>query len=467
MSFTDLSALGLDVSPDGAYQQWLDVMQVLYPGYIPADGNPENVDAQALAALMSDASQAATVVPAAIVRAFGTKLYNVPYLQGLPAIASVQITAADSLGHTLPAGTDLTLGIYGFYTQADLVIPASSTTGTVTVVASSVGADSNGATNPAELSSSSGTVDWVASVTALAPASGGIDPETDDAYQNRLIGLLALLAPRPITASDFATMALSFPPVAGTDDEDIGRATSIDGYVQGSASFTVSLSSGSPTATITAAPGTGIYPAQGATITGTDIASGTIVLSATTSSITLSKNATGTGTGITATVGGTLGNERTVTVIPALSDGTATNADTKTALQSWLASFRELNFVVDVIDATYTPVYVTVSCHLYPGFDATATQTAIQAAIINFLSPPTFGQAAFGNTNQWFSGCTIFYSALMSVIQNAGQGAVQEVIDGTLKLGTAASPTGTSSLVLPGPVGLPTSTTGTVTVTIV
>lgn len=466
MSFVDLSSLGLDVSPDGLYQQWLDVMQVLYAGYLPADANPENVDAQALAALMSDASQAALVVPAAIVRAFGTKLYNVPYLQGIPAIASVQITAADSLGHTLPAGQDLTLGIFGFFTQADLVIPPGSTSGTVTVIASSVGADSNGATNPAELSSSGGTVNWVASVTALAPASGGVDPESDDAYQNRLVGLLQLLAPRPITASNFATMALSFPPVSGTDDEDIGRATAIDGYVQGSAAFTVSLN-GTTTATVTAAPGTGITAAQGATITGTDIPSGTIVVSATSGSIVMSKPATGTLTGVTATVGGTLGNERTVTVIPASSDGTATNADTKTALQAWLAGFRELNFVVDVIDATYTPVFVTVNCHLFPGFDATATASAIQAAIINFLSPQTFGQAAFGNVNQWFSGCTIFYSALTSVVQNAGQGAVQEIIDGSLKLGIAATPTGTTSLVLPGPVGLPTSTTSTVTVTIV
>lgn len=464
MSFTDLSALGLDVSPDGLYAAWLTVMQALYPGYTAAAANPEVVDAQALAALMSDASQAAVVVPSAIVRQFGTQLYNVPYLQGLPALASVQVTAVDTTGYTLPAGTDLTLGVYGFYTQADLVIASGQTTGTVTVVAATVGSDPNGATNPAELGAS---VNWVSSVTALAPASGGVDPETDDDYQNRLAGQLALQAPRPITASDYATMALSFPPVSGTDDEDVGRATAIDGYQQGNASFTVSLTNASQTATVTASPGTGIVAAQGASITGTDIPAGTIVQSATSSQIVMSKPASATASGIVATVGGTLGNERTVTVIPALADGTATNADTKTALQAWLAGFREINFVVDVIDATYTTVYVTVSCHLYPGFDATATAAAIQSAITTFLSPQTFGQAAFGNQATWFSGCTIFYSALMSVIQNAGQGAVQYVADGTLKLGTAASPTGTVDLVLPGPVGLPESSSSTVTVTIV
>lgn len=114
MSFIDLSALGLSVDQDSLLQDWLTVMQTLYPGYVPADGNPEYVDAQALANLFADGSQAALIVPSAIVRAFGTKLHNIPYLPGVAATASVQVTAVDGSGYTLPAGTDLTLGVYGF-----------------------------------------------------------------------------------------------------------------------------------------------------------------------------------------------------------------------------------------------------------------------------------------------------------------------------------------------------------------
>lgn len=339
-------------------------------------------------------------------------------------------------------------------------------TGVVTVFATSPGSASNGAGSPAELMA---TFDWVSGVTALAGAFGGVDAESDDAYQNRLAQQLSLVAPRPITAQNFATMAYSFFPPTGTDAQEIGRATAIDGYQPGNAAFTVSLNSTS-VATITTPPAAGVYPAQGATITGTDIPAGTIVLSATTSSITMSHAATGTAS-VTATVGGTLGNERTVTVIAADATGNqwagGTEAtDTLADLATWLKSFREANFVVNAIAPAYTTVYVTVSCVLYPGFDAAATATAIQAAIVAFLSPETFGAAAFGDSGQWFSGCTIYQSQLMAVIQNAGQGAVQNVVDGSLKFGTASVPTNTADLVLPGPVGLPQSDATTVTVTI-
>lgn len=470
MAFIDLSSLGLATTTTELLDEWLAFMQATYPGYQPdtlGNGGPmplEYVQAQSLAALLSDVSQTGVVVPDAIVRAFGTKLFGVPYLTGTNAQAVVQITAVDTQGHTLPAGTDIDLagGTVGFTTTQDLTVPAGQSTGQVIVTATQVGTASNGAGSPAELVS---LVDWVSSATVVTPSSGGVDPESDTDYQTRLSATLQLQAPRPITAQDFATMALSFAPAAGTDQQEIGRATAIDGYQDANATFTLSLTSGSTTATITTPPATGVYPAQGASITGTDIPAGTIVNSATTSTVTLSNPASATAS-VTATVSGTLGNERTVTTIAARADGTAPNNDTLTAAQTWLAGYREANFNVAVVAPTYTNVYVTVSCHLYPGFSSTATASTIQQAIINFLSPATFGEAAFGDSNQWFSGCTIYYSQLMSVIQSAAGGAVQNIVDGSLKLGTAASPTGTADLVLPGPVGLPESSTSTVTVTI-
>lgn len=461
MSFLDLTSLGLNSSASELYDEWLAFMQSAYPDYVPGAANLENIDAQATAALMADVAQVGVVVPSAIARAFGTKLFQVPYLQGQAAITVIQVTAVDTTGYTLPAGTDLTLGSIAFVTQTDLTIPNGQTTGTVNVVAAVVGVDSNGATNPAEFVS---IVDWVASVTALAAASGGVDPEDDTDYQNRLVGQLQLLAPRPITAADYATMALSFQPAEGTDQEEVGRATALDGYVEGSASFTVTTVNTNATVTVTAAPAAGVTAAPGATITGTGIPANTIVISSTSSTITMSNAATASASGVTATLGGTLGNERTVTTAITLADGTSTNSDTKTAVQAFLASFRELNFVVDVIDPTYTPVYVTVSVHLFSGFDPTSTQTAIQTAIINFLSPNTFGLPPFGNQQAWLAGTVIYASELESVIQNAASGAVQYIADGSLKIGTAPSPTSTSSLTIPGPIALPTSTTSTVPV---
>jgi hypothetical protein len=105
--------------------------------------------------------------------------------------------------------------------------------------------------------------------------------------------------------------------------------------------------------------------------------------------------------------------------------------------------------------------------HLYPGFAVASTQAAIQAAIMTFLSPVTFGLPAFGNQQAWLGGTVIYVSELSSVIQNAAQGAVQYIVDGSLKLGMSATPTGVVDLTIPGPIALPQSTTTTVPVPVV
>jgi hypothetical protein len=460
LSFLDLSSLGYVSSSGDLYAEWLNFMQVAVPGYIPAPAGLENIDAQATAAMGSDVAQVGVVVPPAIVRVLGTKLFGVPYLTGASAIAVVQVIAQDTDGpYTVDAGTDLLLNGTAFDTLADLTIPNGSTTGQVIVAATTPGTASNGFGNPASFVSQ---IDWVASVSAVTSSSGGVDAESDTDYQNRLVRQLRLQAPRPITAADFATMALSFQPASGTDQEEVGRATAIDGYSPSAATFVVSANS-TTTLTVTTPPAAGITAAQGASITGTDIQSGTIVDSSTSSTILLSKTASGTASGISATVTGTLGNERTVTVAITDTAGGLLNADTKTALSAWLESFRELNFVVNVINPTVTTVYASIgTVYIYPGFDPTATAAAIQAAVINFLSQATFGAATFGDKASWFTGTTVYINQIIGVIQNAGRGAVRAVGDGALTIGLSPSPSGVVDVVLPGPLGLPTSTTSTV-----
>lgn len=536
MAFIDLSALGLNTSQADLLDEWLAVMQAAYPGYVPSLANPEYRHALGIATIAADVAQTAVVVPDAIFRAYGTKLFGIVYEAGSLASATIQVTAVDSLGYTLNAGTSVTLNGFGFQTLNALTIPAASSVGTVTVVAAAPGIVYNGASNPVEILASGTIVNWVSSVTVLAPASGGMDPEDDSDYENRLASLFQLIAPRPITASDYAAMALSFIPAAGTDQQEIGRATAIDGYAQGAAAFTVNENS-TTTLTVTAAPGTGITAAQGASVlgagipsatftattsssvnptvltavssftnvtvgallSGTGIAAGafvlgfnsgagtvtmsapatatnagvtvtistTIVQSSTPTTIVLSNAATATSSGVVISVGGTFGNQREQTVGIALADGTATNADTKIALAVWLKGFREVNFVVNVIDPTYTPVYVTVSVHLFAGFDPTATQAAIQAAITSYLSPAVFNQTVFGAGSSWTSGTVIYYENLVALVKSAGGSAVDHVVAGSLKLGLAATPTGVVDLVIPGPLALPTSSNSTVTVTVV
>jgi Baseplate J-like protein len=295
LSFLDLSSLGYASSANDLLGEWLAVIQAAVPGYVPSPASLEYIDAQGTAAMGSDVAQVGVVVPSAIVRALGTKLFGVPYLTGSSAMAVVQVTAQDTDGpYTVVAGTDLLLNGTAFVTIADLTIPNGSTTGNVIVAATLSGTTSNGFGNPASFVSQ---IDWVSAVSAVTSSSGGIDPESDNDYQDRLIQELRLQAPRPITAADYATMALSFQPAAGTDQEEVGRATAIDGYSPSAATFVVSANS-TATLTVTTPPATGITAAQGASITGTDITSGSLVNSSTSTTIVMSKVASGTGSGI-------------------------------------------------------------------------------------------------------------------------------------------------------------------------
>ena len=101
-------------------------------------------------------------------------VFTVP--AGATASTIATVTAIDTAGYTLPAGTQLTLTVkgapVGFLTDTDLTIPAGSTGGTVTIVAVHNGTSFNGASTPVQLVQQ---LEWVSSVGITAAASGGID----------------------------------------------------------------------------------------------------------------------------------------------------------------------------------------------------------------------------------------------------------------------------------------------------
>ena len=109
--------------------------------------------------------------------------------------------------------------------QSNVVVEAGHNTATVTLVASERGTEYNGLTGTVELVDA---IAWVSEVAIVGESSGGVNQETDEEYENRLAGALALQAPRPITAADFATMAFDAP--TSTIGASVGRATAIDGY---------------------------------------------------------------------------------------------------------------------------------------------------------------------------------------------------------------------------------------------
>jgi hypothetical protein len=223
-------------------------------------------------------------------------------------------------------------------------------------------------------------------VTIVSESNGGVDPETPDQYLSRLSQALQLLAPRPITTSDYSIFVQNFAPAPGTDQQEVGRATSIDGY----------------------------NPADG-----------------------------------------TFNNERMVTVSITDINGFALNDDTIAAVQAFLESAREVNFIVNVVSPTYSPVYVIASVQRQPSFPVSVVQAGISQALQALLSPANWG---FGQTATWSNTTTVYQSVVEAAIQNTP--GVQNIVTGTLGLGFTSAANDTGDLVLPGVIALPTTSNG-------
>ncbi len=84
---------------------------------------------------------------------------------------------------------------------------------------------------------------------------------------------------------------------------------------------------------------------------------------------------------------GSYNNERIVAVAVADTEGQAVTNDVKQAVKDYLESLREVNFVVSVIDPTYTVVDVTATLHKSPSADAGTVVDEATLAVRKYLSP--------------------------------------------------------------------------------
>jgi hypothetical protein len=384
-TFFQLLDLGLSSTPSVLLQQWLAFMQTTYPGYIPHSANLEYIQAVIFASWAADVNSQASQGASELFRQYGQQLIGLAPLQGSFATATVQVTAVDDLGHDVPISTQFILdGQMGFLSTFDVEIPEGSTTADVQLVASEIGTDGNGLGSLQVQFNQQ--LNWVSQVTIVSESNGGVDPETPDQYLSRLSQALQLLAPRPITTSDYSIFVQNFAPAPGTDQQEVGRATSIDGY----------------------------NPADG-----------------------------------------TFNNERMVTVSITDINGFALNDDTIAAVQAFLESAREVNFIVNVVSPTYSPVYVIASVQRQPSFPVSVVQAGISQALQALLSPANWG---FGQTATWSNTTTVYQSVVEAAIQNTP--GVQNIVTGTLGLGFTSAANDTGDLVLPGVIALPTTSNG-------
>ena len=227
---------------DVLVQQALANIAAAVPGWVPREGNLEVLILEQMALMAAEAATVASNVPDEIFAYFGG-LVGINPLPG--TLETIQVTwslvnpASGSPGYQIPAGTVVGFyfagASYQFQTMADAVIATGQTSISLVLQAVTAGSaydlDTLAASSSLNLSNLYlqlinpdplvSTILVTATPSTLSTLVLGTDAETTTAYLNRLNAQLQLLAPRPITPSDYATFAQN---VAG-----IYRALAFDG----------------------------------------------------------------------------------------------------------------------------------------------------------------------------------------------------------------------------------------------
>lgn len=144
---------------------------------------------------------------------------------------------------------------------------------------------------------------------------------------------------------------------------------------------------------------------------------------------------------------------RCVTVVVADASGEQVSAAVKTEADDLLQAAREVNFLVFVIDPTYTTVDVSFDVQAFPSYDPDDVEQRVIAALSQWLSPGEWGVPPYGDSSarSWLNTTTVRYLEVAEQINR---------VDGvnyinTLALGVNGGAQAQADVVLPGVAPLP------------
>jgi hypothetical protein len=112
-------------------------------------------------------------------------------------------------------------------------------------------------------------------------------------------------------------------------------------------------------------------------------------------------------------------NPRTVSVAITDNAGNPASSATKAAVLAYLQAARETNFLVYVIDPTYTTIDVQWDVNAYPGWDSLTVSANVNAAIAAYLNPLTWGNPPFGDKDNWLQQSSARFRDLIAVVGKA------------------------------------------------
>ena len=230
----------LETNQSALAQEMFDYIIGQAPGWAPQDANLDVWIIRAVAQLASDNRNVASDIQDDIFRYFGASLMGIQPIDATSAIGNTTWTLTDSLGHTITAGTtvsilDLNGNNQAFQVVSDVVVPNGSNAtaaGAVVVRAVMEGAAASGLGGVGIPMQLVDILAWVADngVILTGATTGGLDAEDDATYLNRLVTRLQRLSQRPILPADFSAMALDASPL-------VFRAVAIDGFNPADSSY--------------------------------------------------------------------------------------------------------------------------------------------------------------------------------------------------------------------------------------
>lgn len=222
-----------DVSDQEMIDTALAQLQLNLPGFVPNEANAEVILIESLALEMAEGIVAINRLPGAVVAAV-LSLVGVDRDFGAPPTATATITFGDTLGHTVPGGTRIYLGLGDGTTVTFLVEPPGLTvdpggdSGVVSLIGDEYTAAANGATIGTELTMVD-RLPFVESVALATTVADGRDPESDDAWRDRGVVRLGRLSDALVVVSHFTTAALEDPSVAAALSLDLFDPTAGSG----------------------------------------------------------------------------------------------------------------------------------------------------------------------------------------------------------------------------------------------
>jgi hypothetical protein len=156
------------------------------------------------------------------------------------------------------------------------------------------------------------------------------------------------------------------------------------------------------------------------------------------------------------------GNERMIALALTDAAGEALSAPVKSAVDALLEAKREVNFVVNIMDANYTTIDIQFTAKALSTYDKTLVHDSVVAALQSYLSPANWGQApGIGeDPGTWLNTTKVRYLEVAEVINR---------VDGvdyieTLQTRVAAGSYATTDITLTG--AAPLTRAGSVTGTI-